>query len=46
MRKEDQVYETGWEGEAEIHKRLLDRDRLKDPNNGVKYFKSSCGPSS
>ena len=28
------------EGEAAIHKRLLDRDRLKDPNNGVKYFKS------
>ena len=27
------------EGEAAIHKRLLDRDRLKDPNNGVKYFK-------
>ena len=28
------------EGEAAIHKRLLDRDRLKDPTNGVKYFKS------
>ena len=27
------------EGEAAIHKRLLGRDRLKDPNNGVKYFK-------
>ena len=34
------------EGEAAIHKRLLDRDRLKDPNTGVKYFKFSCGPSS
>ena len=27
------------EGEAAIHKRLLDRDRLKDPTNG-------CGRSS
>ena len=32
------------EGEAAIHKRLLDRDRLKDPNNGVKYFKSFLRP--
>ena len=32
------------EGEAGIHKRLLDRDRLKDPNNGVKYFKSFLRP--
>ena len=24
--------------------RLLDRDRLKDPNNGVKYFKSFLRP--
>eukprot|EP00439_Symbiodinium_sp_Y106_P072348 s830_g13.t1 len=28
------------EGETAIHKRLLDREYLKDPNNGVKYFKS------
>ena len=32
------------EGEAAIHKRLLDRDRLKDPNIGVKYFKSFLRP--
>ncbi|OLP89146.1 Kinesin-like protein Klp59C [Symbiodinium microadriaticum] len=32
------------EGEAAIHKRLLDRDRLKDPNNGVKYVKSFLRP--
>ena len=32
------------EGEAAIHKRLLDRDRLKDPKNGVKYFKSFLRP--
>eukprot|EP00439_Symbiodinium_sp_Y106_P048498 s3751_g6.t1 len=32
------------EGEAAIHKRLLDRDRLKDPTNGVKYFKSFLRP--
>ena len=32
------------EGEAAIHKRLLDRDRLKDPNNGVKYFKNFLRP--
>eukprot|EP00439_Symbiodinium_sp_Y106_P062345 s3110_g9.t1 len=32
------------EGEAAIHKRLLDRERLKDPNNGVKYFKSFLRP--
>eukprot|EP00439_Symbiodinium_sp_Y106_P084927 s1332_g27.t1 len=32
------------EGEAAIHERLLDRERLKDPNNGVKYFKSFLRP--
>ena len=32
------------EGEATIHTRLLDRDRLKDPNNGVKYFNSFLRP--
>ena len=32
------------EGEAATHKRLLDRDRLKDPTNGVKYFKSFLRP--
>ena len=32
------------EGEAAIHKRLVDRERLKDPNNGVKYFKSFLRP--
>ena len=32
------------ECEAAIYKRLLDRDRLKDPNNGVKYFKSFLRP--
>eukprot|EP00439_Symbiodinium_sp_Y106_P081956 s1004_g21.t1 len=31
-------------GEAAIHKRLLVRERLKDPNNGVKYFKSFLRP--
>ena len=31
-------------GEAAIHKRLLDRDRLKDPNNGVKYPKRFLRP--
>ena len=28
------------QGEAAIHKRFLDRDRLKDKVNGVRYFKS------
>ena len=32
------------EGEAAIHKRLLDRDRLKDRVNGVRYFKSYLRP--
>ena len=32
------------EGEAAIHKRLLDRYRLKDPNHRVKYFKSFPRP--
>ena len=32
------------EGEAAIHKRLLDRDRLKDKVNGVRYFKSFLRP--
>ena len=32
------------EGEAAIHKRLLDRDRLKDKVNGVRYFKSYLRP--
>ena len=32
------------EGEAAIHKRLLDRERLQDPNTGVKYFKSFLRP--
>ena len=32
------------EGEATIHKRLLDRDCLNSPNNGVKYFKSFLRP--
>ena len=32
------------EGEAAIHKRLLDRERLKDPNNALKYFKSFLRP--
>ena len=32
------------EGEVAMKKRLLDRDRLKDPNNGVKYFKSFQRP--
>ena len=44
MRREDQLYETVLAGEAAIHKRLLDRDRLKDPSNGVKYFKSFLRP--
>ena len=32
------------EGEAAIRKRLLDRDLLKDPNNGVRCFKSFLRP--
>ena len=32
------------EGEAAIHKRLLDRDKLKDKVNGVQYFKSYLRP--
>ena len=32
------------EGKAAIHKRLLDRDRLKDKVNGVRYFKSYLRP--
>ena len=27
------------EGEAQQYKRLLDRERLRDPNDGVNYFK-------
>ena len=30
------------EGEAAIHKRLLDREKLKDKVNGVQYFKVTC----
>ena len=44
MGKQDQLYETGWKEKQQFHKRLLDRDRLKDPNNGVKYFKSFLRP--
>ena len=29
-------------GDAAIYKSLLDRDRLKDPNFGVRYFKTPC----
>ena len=32
------------EGEAAIHKQLLDRDKLKDKVNGVQYFKSYLRP--
>ena len=32
------------EGEAAIVKRLLDRDRLKDPYSGGKYFRSYVRP--
>ena len=32
------------EGEAAIHTRLFDRERKKDPNNGVRYFKSFLRP--
>ena len=32
------------EGEAAIHKRLLDRDRLKDKANGERHFKSYLRP--
>ena len=32
------------EGEAAIHKRLLDREKLKDKVNGVQYFKSYLRP--
>ena len=32
------------EGEAAIHKRLLDRDKLKDKVNGAQYFKSYLRP--
>ena len=32
------------EGEAAIHKRLLDREKLKDKVNGVQYLKSYLRP--
>ena len=32
------------EGEAQQYKRLLDRDMLRDPNEGVKYFKRFLRP--
>ena len=32
------------EGHAERHKRLLDRDLLRDPNEGVNYFKRFLRP--
>ena len=32
------------EGEAAVYRALLDRDRLRDPNNGVRYFKQSSRP--
>ena len=31
-------------GDASVYKRLLDRDRLKDPDNGVQYFKDTLRP--
>lgn len=31
-------------GEASIYKRLLDRDRLRGPNDGVDYFKRTLRP--
>ena len=45
MTREDQLLRNRLEGEAAIHKRLLDREHLKDPNIGVKYlFKSFLRP--
>ena len=32
------------EGEAQQYKRLLDRERLRDPNDGVNYFKRLLRP--
>ncbi len=32
------------EGEAAIYKDLLNREMLRDPNNGVKYFKEQMRP--
>ena len=31
-------------GDASIYKPLLDRDRLKDPNDGLEYFKNELRP--
>ena len=31
-------------GDAAVYKSLLDRDRLKDPNFGVRYFKNAVRP--
>jgi hypothetical protein len=31
-------------GEAAVHKPLLDRDRLRDPNEGVQYLKDTLRP--
>ena len=31
-------------GDAAVYKPLLDRDRLRDPDNGVKYFKDMVRP--
>ena len=32
------------EGDAAIYKSLLDRDRLRDPDHGVRYFKDTIRP--
>ena len=31
-------------GDASVYKPLLDRDRLRDPNDGVRYFKDTIRP--
>jgi len=35
---------NGLIGEASVYKSLLDRDRLRDPRDGVNYFKASLRP--
>ena len=42
--KQEPALRNRLEGDAAIYKRLLDRERLKDANTGVQYFKSFLRP--
>ena len=42
--KQDPALRNRLEGEAAIHKRLLDREKLKDKVKGVQYFKNYLRP--